>query len=267
MVASLLRREVPVVPTQAVSKAVANDEKIKSLAERFVFDDNQTHPIVILVSGKEGAGKTHLAMSMSESGPVYLIDTEYRAHIIKPKFPQDRVFVKIVKNYKQLYASVLAIVKKYPPGTIVIDTGSDIQTFAEIEYLDIVGRDQVGMPYNWAEIWRMCNAILDTAKFAGFSLIITSRMKDEYIANNPTGRQIPSVYKAIPYKADIMLNYDKETREWIATKTSYTHDINIPIPKRISASLPSIQKYLEDYASSSVQEVIPSISKREPNGR
>jgi len=36
------------------------------------------------------------------------------------------------------------------------------------------------MPWNWAEVWRLCNAVIDDIKFSqAFTLVVTSRIKEE----------------------------------------------------------------------------------------
>ena len=55
--------------------------------EAFTFSEYDDNPrLVLLVAGREGSGKTHLACTMNQLGPVYLIDTEYRAQIVTRKF-------------------------------------------------------------------------------------------------------------------------------------------------------------------------------------
>jgi hypothetical protein len=158
-----------------------NEKEMRELIARrdaFTFDEPETMPkSLVLVAGKEGSGKTHLACTMSELGPVYLLDTEYRAQIVTRKF--SGVKFAVIKSFTELAVAVQHILKHQQPGTIVLDSGSDLQTFAEIEYLERTHKEQVGMPWNWAEVWRLCNAIIDDIKFSGrFNLVVTARLKE-----------------------------------------------------------------------------------------
>jgi len=187
-----------------------NEREYKDLLARsdsFTFNDpNESPPLICLIAGKEGSGKTHMACTMSELGPVYLVDTEFRSQIVTRKFPNVRF--TLVKNYSEMVVAIWYILRHQPPGTIVLDSGSDLQIFAEIEYLERTEKEKVGMPWNWSEVWRLCNAIIDDIRFSKkFNLIITSRLKEEYAGDKGTGRMIPRIYSTLPYKADIVLQY------------------------------------------------------------
>jgi hypothetical protein len=213
--------------------------------ESFKFNEvDDSSKLVVLIAGKEGSGKTHLSCTMSEIEPVFLIDSEYRAHIVTRKF--SNVKFATAKNYNELVVAVQHIIKYQAPGTIVLDSGSDLQTFAEIEYLERSQKDKVGMPWNWAEVWRLCNKIIDDIKFAQkFNLIITARMKEEYQNDRPTGNMIPRLYNSLPYKADVVLQFTNDkAKKLVLTKNGFTGDLTVPISERFS--LPKILNLLSD---------------------
>ena len=189
------------------------DELIQK-RDSFTFNEIEKLPkLVVLIAGREGSGKTHLACTMSELGPVYLIDTEYRAQIVISKFSD--IKFAVAKSYKDIVIAVKHILHSQPSGTIILDSGSDLQTFSEIEYLERTEKEKVGMPWNWAEVWRLCNALIDDIKFSQrFHLVITSRLKDEYNGDKSTGKQIPRIYSTLPYKSDIVLQFT-ESRDRI----------------------------------------------------
>jgi hypothetical protein len=165
--------------------------------DNFTFSTPEVLPrFVALIAGKEGCGKTHLACTMSETEPVYLIDTEYRAQIVTRKFKN--VKFTVIKNFPELVVAIKHILKHQPPGTIILDSGSDLQTFAEIEYLERSEKDKVGMPWNWAEVWRLCNAVIDDIKASQrFNLVVTARVKEEYVNERATGKIVPRVYQTL----------------------------------------------------------------------
>jgi len=206
-----------------------NDKERQLLIQErdaFRFDDSPPDcKLVLLLAGREGAGKTHLACTMSELGPVYLIDTEYRAQIVTRKFRN--VKVAVAKNFMEMVVVVKHILKHQAPGTIVIDSGSDLQTFAEIEYLERTEKEKVGMPWNWAEVWRLCNALIDDIKFSrNFHLVVTARMKEEYLNDKPTGQMVPRIYSTLPYKADMVFNVSAgKERKVLVTKNGFTGEL------------------------------------------
>lgn len=222
-------------------------QELMAKRDAFTFRTPDVLPrFVALIAGKEGSGKTHLACTMSESEPVYLIDTEYRAQIVTRKFKNVRF--ALVKNFTELVVAVKHIIKHQLPGTIILDSGSDLQTFAEIEYLERTEKDKVGMPWNWAEVWRLCNAVIDDVKASQrFNLVVTARVKEEYVNEKATGRIIPRIYSTLPYKADLVLQYtsDKE-RIPILMKNGYTDDLSISL-QRVN-TLPQIIKKLSNTA-------------------
>lgn len=213
-------------------------EELNKLSAAFAFNEVEEHPkTVVLIAGKEGSGKTHIACTMSEREPVYLIDTEYRAQIVTRKFKN--VKFATAKNYKELVVAVKHILTQQPPGTIVIDSASDLQTFAEIEYLDRTKKESVYPIFNWADVWALCNAVIDDIKFSGkFNLVLTSRVKEEYIGDKPTGKILPRVYSSMPYKSDIILQFSNDPKSLVLNKNGYTGDLQCPINSK--QGLPNI---------------------------
>lgn len=193
---------------------------------------------IALIAGREGSGKTHLACTMSERGPVYLIDTEYRAQVVVRKFPN--VKFAQASSYREIVVAVQYIIQNEAPGTIVIDSGSDLQTFAEIEYLERTEKEKVGMPWNWSEVWRLCNAIIDEIKFSGkFDIVITSRLKEEYVNDKGTGQMVPRIYSTLPYKADVVIQFSTDkTKRPVLTKNGFSRGLSIAIQE--DTSLPQI---------------------------
>ncbi len=221
----------------------ANDkEKLDLMARRdsFKFTDPEPLPkLVVLIAGREGTGKTHLACTMNALGPVYLIDTEYRAQIVSRKFKD--VKLAVVKSFMEIAVAVKHILKHQPPGTIVLDSGSDLQTFAEIEYLERTEKTAVGMPWNWAEVWRLCNAVIDDVRSSQqFNLVVTARLKEQFVKEQATGLMVPRIYSTLPYKADLVLQFGPDRpRKLLVTKNGFSGDV---VP--------------EDFANSTLPQII-----------
>jgi hypothetical protein len=242
-------------------------QEILTRRDAFRFADPEVPPkLVALIAGREGCGKTHLACTMSETGPVYLIDTEYRAQIVARKFKGVRFAP--ARNFMEMVVAVKHVLKHQEPGTIVLDSGSDLQTFAEIEYLERTEKEKVGMPWNWAEVWRLCNALIDEVKFSQkFNLVITSRVKEEYVNEKATGRIIPRIYSTLPYKADVVLQFTGEkVASLTVTKNGFTGDLNVPIAR--TDTLPAIiQRLSQSVQSGSTPPVASTPAVRPTNGK
>jgi len=242
------------------------DEKEKqdlmALRDAFKFaDPSDSTKQVILIAGREGSGKTHLACTMNELGPVYLIDTEYRASIVTRKF--NNIKFALVKNYQDMVVATKHILKHQPPGTIIIDSGSDLQTFAEIEYLDRTKMEKVYPIFNWADVWAMCNALIDDIRFSkNFNLVITARVKEEYVGDKPTGQIIPRIYSTLPYKADVVLQFPNDKHHKIAvTKNGFTGELSASLEP--NTSLPKLIKQLSE-TKAQVESVTPRLTVATP---
>ena len=232
-------------------------ERLELIARRDAFRFSETDPtprLIVVVAGREGSGKSHLACTMSQSGPVYVIDTEYRAQIVTRKF--QNVKFAVVKNFTELVVAVKAILKHHPPGTIVIDSGSDLQTFAEIEYLERTRMEKVYPVFNWADVWAMCNALIDEIRLdQRFNLVVTARVKEEYVGDKATGQLVPRLYSTLPYKADLVLQFanDKERRLSV-TKNGFTGETAVITG---GMSLPGIIQQLSRVAPVTTPQVSP----------
>jgi hypothetical protein len=205
------------------------------MRDEFQFESNDNlPPAFILLAGSEGTGKTHTACTMSSLGPVYLLDTEYRSQWVTRKFKD--IKRANIRNYKQLVAAVKAIIAKFPPpGTIVIDSGSDIQKYAEIEYLERTKAEKVWPQFNWSEVFSMCTALINDLRFAGYHLVMTARLKEEYRNDKPTGNMVPRIYSEIPYKADFIIQYiggGKKSKK-ILEKDGTKGEAGVELPENI----------------------------------
>jgi hypothetical protein len=207
-----------------------------SMRDAFEFDKyDSLPPSFVLLAGAEGVGKTHTACTMAELGPVYLLDTEFRAAFVTRKF--ENIKRASIKDFKTLVAAVKAIIQRYPPpGTIVIDSGSDIQKYAEIEYLNRTKMEKVYPQFNWSEVFAMCTALINDLRFAGYHIVMTSRLKEEYRNDKPTGEMVPRIYSEIPHKADFTIVYHGKGKnsKKLLEKNGADGDLSVELPPDIN---------------------------------
>ena len=202
-------------------------KQLSSALEKFSFEepkDIKDNPLIV-ISGEQGTHKTHLACTISEMMPTYLLDTEHRGHIVARKFPKN-LFYKQVSNYLDVVVATHAIFRvAKEPSAIIIDSGSDFQQYAETRYKEVAKVEKIWPQYLWSMIWDMCDKLLYDIRESGHTLIITTRMKDEYIGDKTTNKKIPRIYNRIPYAADIMLEMTGDIKKpIIATKNGYFAD-------------------------------------------
>ena len=209
--------------------ASSPEEKKQLLAalDKFEFEAPTTikdNPLIV-ISGAQGTHKTHLACTMSETMPTYLLDSEHRGHIVARKFPKN-LFYKQVSNYNDVVVATHAIFKvAKEPSAIIIDSGSDFQQYAETRYKEVAKVEKIWPQYLWAMIWDMCDRLLYDIRDSGHTLIMTTRVKDEYIGDKPTGKMVPRIYNRVPYAADIMLEMTGDSKKpIITTKNGYFAD-------------------------------------------
>lgn len=209
--------------------ATTQDEKrqLTEALSKFEFENPaeiQDNPLIV-ISGKQGTHKTHLASTMSNVMPTYLLDTEHRGHIVARKFPKN-LFYKQVSSYTDIVVAVHAIFRTATkPSAIIIDSGSDFQQYAETRYKEVAKVEKIWPQYLWAIIWEMCDKLLYDIRESGHTLIMTTRMKDEYAGDKATGLEVPRIYNRIPYNADIMLETTGDPKKPIKlTKNGYYAD-------------------------------------------
>jgi hypothetical protein len=191
--------------------------EMKAAKDNFKFDDgNAEHNFFILLSSPPKFGKTHFACTVSSLMPTYLLDTEFKGGTVAKKFTgKGDLKYKIIRNFVEMAAAVRYITTTQPRGCIILDSGSDLQTFAEELYLTEMGKDSVGLPRNWADVFSKCNAIIKEVKAAGFDLILTTRVKEQWKNNAATGKVVPRIWDNASYLADIAVEWDEDKKPWV----------------------------------------------------
>lgn len=174
------------------------DEIPRNLAEE---------PFMVLVEGEQGSGKTHLAMTFPE--PIFLLDTENRADKVAAKFAgYKEVYRKRCQTFNDIRQTLLQLVfPHFERGTVVIDSGSDLQRYAESEFLVEAKRDKIYPTVLWAQVFAKIDGLLSTLRDHGFYTVITARLRDEFAGKGDdaerTGNRILDGYRRLPYLADI----------------------------------------------------------------
>lgn len=169
----------------------------------------------ILITGEEYSGKTHLSCTLAlekKFGPVYILDTELRAQRVARKFAGVKLIP--ITNYLEFVAAVEYIrgAHKGQPAVVILDSGTDAQKFSEEQYLKDVGKERMGLPITYPAMYSYLYHLLDLMKSSGFTIVFTSKMKDEFIGDQRTGGKLPRIFHDVPYRADIIITMDKESK-------------------------------------------------------
>lgn len=163
-------------------------------------------PFIVLVEGMQGVGKTHFSMTFPE--PIFLLDTENRADVVAAKFAgSKKVYRKKITTFNELRQVLLQrVFTEHQGGTIVIDSGSDLQAMAELEYLEEARVEKIFPTYIWARVWEKIDNMLKIIRDKGFYCVITGRLREEYTEDGKrTGYYVFEGYKKLPYRVDLHL--------------------------------------------------------------
>ncbi len=227
------------------------EEKAELMAMRDAFEAQFDAPAptnyTILIIGDTEDGKTHLAATMSEIMPTYFFDTEFRAHVVIDKFKKlgRAIRVAAVKSYSELVAGTRWVIKNVKPDAcVVVDSGTDLQKYSEEKYLDDRGREKMGMPITWPEMWSYTYRIMDDLKHSGFVTVYTAKVKDEFLNDARTGNKKPRVFADIPYRADIIVEFKDRVPHLVKAGAWQVGDTPIKLPKGIT--LPEIIAICKD---------------------
>lgn len=196
-------------------KEVKKEEKQLSPQEEInaFFDEvPEKEPIIVGIAGAGGLGKTHF----SNTFPNPIIgDTEARAQIVMKKFKGTR-HRKITKDMATIRQTISMMKNNLCPNenernkwTYVLDSGSDLMQFAEIEYLKESKKEKIYPLVLWSKVYEKMDALFDNVRAFGFNMVITQQLKELYKNEKATGEFAPAGYKKIPYRVDIHLQLRK----------------------------------------------------------
>jgi hypothetical protein len=160
------------------------------------------------ITGAEGMGKSHVARTFE--GGFAWADTENKADPILKKFRDvyhDTKVVKLkrIKTFDDIRQLVEGAVIDPDISTIVIDSGTHLRPLAAEEWCKENGKDAVYPPTNYAYVNRKIDKVFNLAKDSGKYLVITNRLKDEWIGETTTGRMIRAGYTAFTYDLHLVM--------------------------------------------------------------
>jgi hypothetical protein len=200
-------------PVENKAPVPAPAEKTLPTVAEFFDEIPEREAIIIGIAAPAGFGKTHFINTCP--GPV-IGDTEGRAHIVMKKFTNGKRFRKTTKDMATIRNTITMMVKQVCPDesqrnqwTYALDSGSDWQQMAELEYLTEAKKDKVYPLVLWAKVYEKMDAVFDKVREFGFNMVITQQMKEVYKNDKPSGEFAPAGYKKVPYRVDVHLQLRK----------------------------------------------------------
>lgn len=170
-------------------------------------------PLFAVVVAEPGLGKTHLALTFP--GPVIVLDTEFRADEVLRKFRNVKKYWKKVEAWADVREAVVRALKTHPEGggTLVFDSGSDLNLLAEAEVLQELARDdkKAHKTLHWGPVNKRFKGLFATLRDRRWNAVFTARLKDEWAGDNRTGARTAGGFVAdkLIYHADFALQLER----------------------------------------------------------
>jgi hypothetical protein len=165
--------------------------------------------VVVDIAGREGSGKTHMALTSTKPA---ICDTERKAFRILDKGIGNASKHFSPSDWNDVVAFTEHVLKDSEVETVVFDTLKELEEMAHRDTLEELSRDRgkkVDSLYSrdagavqYKYVNERIENLIKRLRVVGKSVIFTSRMKDEYVDNQKTGRLIRDGWNKMPYYAD-----------------------------------------------------------------
>lgn len=175
---------------------------------------------LILVAGPEGVGKTHFSCTFPD--PIVYLDTEGRAGRVIRKFPKKTIYYKHVTSWNDIRLAAKKL-KKLDVQSLVIDSASDLRQWADKSWLAEQESQKVHPIHHWAFVNQMLDGFVEFLQEQGIWVVMTARVKREYVDDRFTGNMIPDIYHKLPYKVDLFLEYRDEAFRVVKSAFDKSH--------------------------------------------
>jgi hypothetical protein len=163
---------------------------------------------IFLISGQTFTGKSHLALTAPT--PTVVLDTEQTVGFLIGRHPnKKKIYPSIIATWSEM-EEILKKINTNPPTTVILDSGSPITSWAYQEAARERGRD--------TEIWfhatkKIENLISLIRVIQCKYFIITSRVREKFENDQPTGKLAIDINPKIIYAADVHINCMGQTDE------------------------------------------------------
>lgn len=172
-------------------------------------------------SGEWEIGKTRAA-SLFPKPAMY--DTEHKGYREMEKVGRVDYWYAM-HTMQDLRDWVITMVADPEVETLILDSGSDLADIASQEYLEETGSEAIFPVVLWARVYNKVDELVHLIRDSHKYLVVTSRLKDLYIADKRTERQVRSGYRKFPYQLDMLINLEwgiRTCRKWTLWCTTRT---------------------------------------------
>lgn len=179
------------------SKRVTEETVPKTVSKNTTYDTLPTDLVFCIdITGSEGIGKTHTALTFP--GDIVFIDTELKAETVIPKFLPSKVIKwKTAELWDDVVWAVNDGLKNPNVKTIIFDSGGDLVSLAAEQWCRETGHQSVFPITNYGHVYNKIDALTTAIKKKRKYLVSTSRLKDEWVGDQSTGRRIRDGYKNV----------------------------------------------------------------------
>jgi len=189
-----------------------NQEQVKQLKDLGFSDiiEEIPHRLIASISGREKAGKTHLALTAP--GPVIFFNIDIGTEGVISKFQSDKhIFVYDVRipkgatqdTYQVMWADLKSrMMKAYSLniGTVIVDTGSEAFELARLAHF---GKLTQVLPHHYVQVNSEWRELMRAAYDSTMNTIYIHKMKPKWVAGNRTEDYEPTGFSEMGYLSQI----------------------------------------------------------------
>ncbi len=168
--------------------------------------DAEIPPLAVEIVGLQGSGKTHMAMTFPKPA---LCDTEQKGWMVAKKFNNPRYLR--ASDWGDVVRFFFHCIDDPEVQTLVFDSSRDLRDWAELWVLKETGKKSLysaqpgAARVQYSMVYQKLDYIIHETRNKGKNVVFTSRMKDEYIGDEKTGRLIRDGYNKAPYQFDVII--------------------------------------------------------------
>lgn len=200
-----------------------------------------------MITGPEGSGKTHLALTASELGPTAYIDTDRNAEGVLHKF-KDRdlwqahiqsgaaMFLKETSGTVEYKAEFEKLRSAYYEAlgdpkikVIIIDNNTEVWELIRLRFFGKLTTLQRNFGPPNADMRKL---LQDAKERNDINLVLIHKLTNEYLNDSATGNKIPAGFKEVPSIVQLIVNCWRRDGKFGLTIGKSTHN-----PRLVGAEL------------------------------
>jgi hypothetical protein len=203
------------VPRKTFDRKASTTVSPRRPVQPFSWDDVDAEYENLKISAElislQGLGKTYMAATFPM--PAFA-DTEHKDQVVLKNFEKKKW--KKVASLADVRAFADACIADPEVKTVVIDSGTDMQDWAEQEFLleEGKGNTRIFPIPVYKNVFKKIDGLTHSIIDADMNLVLTARVKDEYLNDKRTGRKLRDSYKKYPYQVQLMIQLERGIKDW-----------------------------------------------------